>query len=319
MSMKTSLGIALMLVCGASAQQVRIGTIAKLKTSGTLSNGIRLEINSDFTGVMQSAQGIEMAGAFTEGQVHHRWFIIGEHYLGYDLEVERIEGTNKFRFYIQPLSLDWDVCSRGRVGPKTPAPLPTYPPPQEIEQGDRILLDVAVDPITGRKATEEIQILSVEAPSKIEPRDLQLDDLAILGLRSPTLLEDGKTVGTTSITGTDRILALSVPGRGWIYLSIRSHEGYNFQKAGTIDGSRARFTAGGHEYELRSRDYILPRGGPKVNLYVLLDQQAPPTKGSFYGTRGATNGLAGQTIQPPQAIKTFEFRGGSAKQMLPRR
>ncbi|HEY3298920.1 MAG TPA: hypothetical protein VGK34_09720 [Armatimonadota bacterium] len=320
MSMKTNLAIALALTCGASAQMISSRASAILSL-----NDVRLQIStrSDFRIVAGTAVGINQIVASTDGQIHHRCFIMGEQYLGYDLELERVEGTKKFRLFIKPLSVDLDMFYGLRYfGFKTPAPLPSYPPPQEIEQGDRIHLDLVVNSSTGQKATDEIQILSVEAPHVPEPRDLQFDEIPVLGLKRPTLLEDGQVVGTKeSLLGPGTILAMAVPGRGWIYLAIKPYEGYAFQRAGTVDGSRARFTVGGHKYELRSRDYILPRGGPRAprNLYVLLDQKAPPTQGSFYTkTSTVTPGPSGQNSYPPtQMSDDFDFRAGSPKQMLP--
>jgi len=242
-------------------------------------------------------------GGIVDGPVLHRFFWMGSRYFGYDVEVQSA-GTKKFRLLIQPLSVDWEMLGRsGPRGFKTPAPLPQYPAPQVVDEGDEILLDLAENPATGQKIVDHVVLRYQRSPSQNAPHDLQVGEIP-LSLSKPTLLVDGRVAGAQARTrGNGPILAVPVQDQGWAYLSIEPHTGYAFQKAGTISGSRVQFSAGGHQYELRSRDYILPSEIAKANcnVYVLLDRKAPPME---------------QPVAP--ADGDLKFHAGSMAEMLPR-
>jgi hypothetical protein len=60
-----------------------------------------------------------------------------------------------------------------------------------------------------------------------------------------------------------------VPGKGLFILSIRPHEGYDFQKVGVAEGSKISFSYSADKYELVSRDPVIAFGG-KWHIWVLL-------------------------------------------------
>jgi hypothetical protein len=236
-------------------------------------------------------------GGIVDGQIFHRYFWLGRRYFGYDVEVQAA-GAKKFRLLIEPLSVDWEML--GRLGPgglKTPAPLPQYPAPQVVDEGDEIQLDLAENPATGHKIVDHIVLRYQHAPAQKAPHDLQVSEIP-LSLSKPALLVDGQVSGAPGRARSNGpILAVPLQDQGWAYLSLEPHAGYAFQKAGTISGSRVQFTAGGHQYELRSRDYVLPKelSNAECNVYVLLDPKAPLADGES------------------------KFRAGTLAEMLPRR
>jgi hypothetical protein len=310
MSIGKGIIVAFALVWCALGQSTRPEAVGKSGAAGITVNGVGLRIEGEFTKVAGVAQVVNLSGIMQDYDVLHRYMVIGEQQFGYDIEVQPIAGTKKVRLLLSPLGVDLEAYNQPRIAGTKPATQPSFPALQELEAGDKVTFTLAENAGTGQKVTETIQIVSIGSPAPIEVRDLQLEDLRVLGLRKPTLLEDGKVVGANgTTTGSGAILALEVPGRGWIYLAVKQYEGYAFQKAGTVQGSRATFAAGGHTYEIRSRDGILPRGAPARNLYVMLDSREPASKGSFYGQNTVASAVGG----------SFEFRGGSAKQILPTR
>jgi hypothetical protein len=139
----------------------------------------------------------------------------------------------------------------------------------------------------------------------IEASDLTLDDVN-LHLSSPTLIADEETVGRSTLDyARPNLLRLS--DGEWLYLSFEPHPGYNFQKAGIVESSRAKFTIGGHAYQVHSRSVIGPK--PNLNLYVMLDTREPASRGGVWLT-WAPN------AHPPKNY--LELRAGTVTQMLPK-
>src|SRR5205823_14524828 len=69
-----------------------------------------------------------------------------------------------------------------------------------------------------------------------------------------------------------------VQDRGRFIFSLTPREGYEFQKAGIVDGNRIEFTMGGDHYEWLSASPILSGGGT-WNLWVLHDPKYIPLFG----------------------------------------
>jgi hypothetical protein len=94
-----------------------------------------------------------------DGSVFHRVYWIGQRYFGYDVEVQRLSGTRKFQLMIEPLSVDWPTFDVPSVpGPMMLVPLPRYPAPQVVNEGDEIVLEVAENPATGHKMIDRIDL-----------------------------------------------------------------------------------------------------------------------------------------------------------------
>jgi hypothetical protein len=66
-----------------------------------------------------------------------------------------------------------------------------------------------------------------------------------------------------------------VPGRGRFILSLRPHEGYDFQKMGVIENDQISFTVGTDQYQWISSAPVVLVGG-RFGLWVLHDTDYRP-------------------------------------------
>ena len=251
-----------------------------------------------FMGVPQSF-GVQMGDV--DGNVYHHFFFIGQRYFGYDLEADPVSGTRRIRLTFEPLSVDWTG-----EGEKVPVAQPALPPQQVIGEGEELVMDLAVDPVSGEKITEHMSFHVGTPGPPWQPPDLTFDDVG-MHLSLPALFEDGQLIGRYNEGTFAPIFAMHLPEGGWIYLSFKPHDGYDFKKAGVIHATRAEFTIGGHDYEVRSRSLICQR--PEISLYVLLDQREPAGRGNVL------------SIWAPNAERSknyVELRAGTVEQMLPK-
>jgi hypothetical protein len=312
MTIGTNLLSAVLFVCvAATAQESNMSAAPASKTrtlsSGTFTfpNGIRVDNQivgniSAFSDPKGPRIGFGELGTW-DGPVFHHFFFIDQRYFGYDLKAEPVPGTDRIRLKFEPLTVDWTG-----EGIKLAAPEPTFPPPQVVGEGEEIVMDLAFNTADGQKITEHLSAQIGLRKPPVEPRDLTLDEVD-LHLSLPTLFVDDQIVGQSKLSYAAPMFAIHVPESGWIYLSTRPHDGYNFERAGVIHASRAEFTVGGHHYEVRSRSIIGPRR--EINLYVLLDQREPASLGGVRFT------LAPNAKLPKDYL---ELRAGAVKQMLPR-
>lgn len=104
--------------------------------------------------------------ATNEGKTYHRWVVDDKNqvYYGYDLTVEPVPGTPHIRVLIEPLSLSTKQLNSGASNDHTDYAglrflvLPKYPPPQIVDSGDTIALDLLVSPDGKQKAVEYLEI-----------------------------------------------------------------------------------------------------------------------------------------------------------------
>jgi hypothetical protein len=211
--------------------------------------------------------------------------------IGYDLVAEPAGAPNRFLVRIEPLTKQQ---VRGTL-----APLPKYPPPQLVEEGDTIALDLLVSPDGRQKLVDYIQVGRRVEPwpvkSVIPARDFTLDDGPLaLQFVSPTRFYMGGQpfqggVGFTGKPGGT--IWFAVPGRGRYILSLAPHEG--FQRGGAIRDNVLTFD----DCEYRASAPILG-AGKAWNLYVFHDLGYPskwtPEPTVFGGVDRLENILAGR-------------------------
>jgi hypothetical protein len=249
----------------------------------------------------QNQQGFGPSG-LPDASIQHHLFFAGDRYCGYDLTAEAIPGTDKIQLSFEPLSIDWPG-----QGSKIPAPQPALPPAQAIAPGEEIVMDLAKNPATGDVISEHLTAETGPAEASSEPHDFTLEDVP-LHLALPTLIEDGRVIGQSRFSDAVPIFAMQLPEGEWLYLSIKPHEGYAFQRAGVIDSARAHFNLNGHSYELRSRAQIVPDGFNK-NLYVMVDTREPASRGTFFYAPGPFGTIPRDPLN---------LHGGTAQRMLPK-
>jgi hypothetical protein len=272
-------------------------------------------------------------GDLSDGLIWHHILYADEQYCGYDLMADQEPGTDRIKLTFEPLSVDWP-----REGSKFPVPQPALPAPQIIAPGDEVVMDLAENSLTGEKIAEHLTVEIGQPTTPDEPHDFTLDEVP-LHLVLPTLIADGQEIGQSKWAFAAPIFALQLPDKQWIYLSLKPHDGYDFEKVGVIDSARARFTLGKHNYELQSRAMIVPNT-QNTNLYILLDAREPASRGSFWSTpapnshvpkpskrtdrfNGGLENLGGGPMASSNQAKEFDrldplnLRGGSVQQMLP--
>jgi hypothetical protein len=316
MKIRTDFLLTVLFVCAAGIAQESQKTAPSVPKSHTLTtnsivlpNGIHIDnrtMSEDMTDAswIPKSMGVRQSYGVTgalDGNVYHHFFFIGQRYFGYDLEADPVPGTDRVRLTFEPLSVDW-------IGEeeKVPVSQPALPPQQVIGEGEELVMDLAVDTVSGEKITEHMSFhVGTPRPPWQRP-DLTFDAVG-MHLSLPALFEDGQPIGRYNEGTLAPIFAMHLHEGGWIYLSFKPHEGYDFKKAGAIHATRADFTIGGHDYEVRSRSLISQR--PEISLYVLLDQREPATRGNVLSPLAPNTGRSKNYV---------ELRAGTVEQMLPK-
>jgi GWxTD domain-containing protein len=245
------------------------------------------------------------AEAYFESNTIRRVFIDsgGSLYFGYALVVEPLPSGKQFRVSVRPLSAEDERELRARESFQTRQIHPNYnsaalsrsSAPQTIADGDTFALDVLVNPKTGEKVTDYVTVSVSEArlreTSTVDaaPRDFTLEDV-MLKMINYQLFINGELVagGKRSGAASGPVIWFHLQERGRFIFSLTPHEGYDFQKLGTIERNRMKFTLNNEQYEWVSDVPVVDTGGP-WNLYVLYDPNYVPDS-FFLGVHGPTKG-----------------------------
>jgi catechol 2,3-dioxygenase-like lactoylglutathione lyase family enzyme len=239
----------------------------------------------------------------------HRVFVdpVAETYWGYDLEVKPLGETGTAQLRFKPLTLNADQLPKDYHPRHVPnvATFHALPPPQlpsgTFESGEVIAVEVMRNPATGQKVVDyiEVEFEPVYAEVKAEPRDYKVSD-ALLQIANPSLRVNGVDVAA-ALTIADRSLKsplvwLSVPGHGRFLLSLCSHTGAGFQKAGVVSAFGLSFSWNGDRFDLLSRTQITEPSG-NWNLYVLPapSSSADVGQGFAYGELNTLKGFVSRT------------------------
>jgi hypothetical protein len=242
--------------------------------SSELKNGVTVRYSTVLEPPLRQSQILMLEGGHsTSGNRIHRSLSeknTGASY-GYDFVVDP-EGPRRFRVRIEPLT-------RQSGGPLMA--LPKYPPPQVVEQGDIIALDLLVSRDGGQKLVDYIEVAQTVEPGPagaLPPaRDFTFDDGTVaLRFSTPTrVYVNGQKSqdGLLSTVKPGATMWFVIPGRGRYIFSLAPHEG--FQKAGAIRNHTLMFRAGADVYEVRSGAPLLG-AGKAWNLYVHHDPGFEP-------------------------------------------
>src|SRR5579883_3209906 len=227
----------------------RPGTIMS-GSSTTMSNGAGVRMSySTVVDPADQVANVRMPGGASGNPLKawHRFMIDQVHgqYFGYDLTVSPGLSPGHFTVTIAPLSVgpqDFGMRMTG-VDPNVlrSVPLPSYPPPQDVQDGDTISLDLLVSPDGKTKVTDYLQVWNLGGTSGAgvrgstgAPRDYSLDDgVPHFNWQGVKVTVNGQPAAETGFTGRPGVtLWLTDPNHGRYVLSLLPHEG--FQKAGTI-------------------------------------------------------------------------------------
>ena len=262
-------------------------------------------------------------------------------FFGYDLVVEPVADARQFRVSVRPLSAEDEKELRARTAFKTRRIHPDYNAaglsrasgPQIIQDGDAFALDVLVNPQTGVRIVDVVQVSFDqsklrEAPiSESPPRDYTLADVE-LNINNYKLLVNGEMVAGTRRTGgcAGPIVWFHLPGKGRFIFSLTPHNGYDFRKVATIEHNKISFNWEGTQYEWFSSSPIIGSGG-NWNLWVTRDADYisefydPPQPEAATPVAAANVRRADAKAQPPAPPKwTFneeaQRNARSRKQIL---
>lgn len=232
------------------------------------------------------------AEASSRSQTIRRIFVDSgsDFFFGYDLVVEPLADAKQFRISVRPLSAEAETELRSRAALKTRRIHPDYnatglsraSAPQIIEDGDAFALDVLVNPQSGGKIVDVVQVSFDqsklrEAPVREGPaRDYTLADVE-LNISNYKLLVNGEMVAGARRTGgcAGPLVWFHLPGKGRFILSLMPHPGYDFRKVATIEHNRISFNWDGSRYEWFSSSPIIGSGG-NWNLWVMRDADYIP-------------------------------------------
>ncbi|MBZ5582563.1 MAG: hypothetical protein LAQ30_10240 [Acidobacteriia bacterium] len=199
-------------------------------------------------------------------------------YFGYDLAIGPGDEKNGYLVTFRPLP---EIQRRGQGTALKLLPIPKYPPPMIVHDGDTIALDLMASPDGKQKLTDYIEILSHEpepraATTTADPRDFTLDDGPVrFDAERITVWTNGqKYSGLFGFTGKDgATFWIAFPGQGRYILSLARHDGFTL--SGTIRDNVASFRDGGQEYELRFLSPIAG-AGKAWRLYIMHDPTYQP-------------------------------------------
>jgi len=229
-------------------------------------------------------------------------------YFGYDVVVEPVSNEKRYKLTFKPLSISPDslffsgtlsysggrilsVPNKQRNSKLTALALPKYPEPQIVDEGDTLAFDVLVNLQTGVKIVDLIKVLSANSPlpqtlsanvsstagngSPGPGKDFTIDAVE-LKISSSKLLVNGQPItgeaNNSRLSVTGALIWFYLPQRGRFVLSLTPREGLNFQKAGTVQGNKIRFSIGGSLYEWISGSPVVTSGDETWNLWVFEDK-----------------------------------------------
>jgi hypothetical protein len=287
---KIFLTLAALFLCSIQSQAQTLETLAKSNGSPELRiNGI-VATFSPFAEGRATTEGIlRFNRAYDENNAITSFLInpSTEMFISYVLVIERLPDPTKLKITIAPMPEDAIDGFRGTVMGKmlalrwpnkpnyTPAPLPSYPEPIVINLNDVIKIPLWVNAGTEWGVVGDQISFAADRPRPA--RDFTLDDVKF-NLRDFRLIINGEVrSGERELKGFNLggLPAFYLPGKGVFVISIKPHEGYNFQKIGIADGKKISFSYDGDKYEWVNRYPVLPDGGI-WNLWVLLDRDFRP-------------------------------------------
>jgi hypothetical protein len=236
----------------------------------------------------------------------------GSFVFGYDLIVEPVAATKQFKVLVKPLSAEFEERLRARQPANAAASANRAPPnvstlPREgvaqlIDDGDAIALDLLVNAQTGVKIVDVVKVSFDRAKLWSTPprRSVPLRDFTLgnveLAMRDYKLTINGELVGQKAARGFEgALLWFYVPERGRFIVSLMPHEGYNFQKVGSIENNKISFKLGGDLYEWTSSAPVVGRSGGNWNLWVLHD---PDYVSDFASAEQITEGREEDSSSP---------------------
>lgn len=192
------------------------------------------------------------------------------------------------------------VDSRGAkcAAAQAVTPVPRFPPPTLLADGEGLSIDLLTNPSTGATLTERIRvsrraIVVPELPGPV--RELRLEDLPLGVTPRGRILIDGKEeANQCGSRGT--LIYFFLPKRQERFVfSLVPRDGFDFRKVGLGDVDRITFSWEGTRYQWIGEEPVVGPG-LRFPVWVLKDDQDPPL-----GRRG--DGLACGAETPESLLR----------------
>jgi hypothetical protein len=188
-----------------------------------------------------SASGNSIQRTMTDG-TNRTW-------LGFALQIVRLPGDPiRFRISMGPLD-NW-----GFFGQSAPA--------REIQNGDRVLLDVLQEPGTGRKIYDTFQV-GIGVDMQMMPMAKTIPQIpnagALIHLQSPNFLSGATSFGKTGSALNGATIGVRVPGRGRFRFSSRP--GPEFRMEAIAEGNHLMFVTGNAQYSIECSGPVMDSPG----------------------------------------------------------
>jgi hypothetical protein len=193
--------------------------------------------------------------AVASGNVIRRTMTDGNNqtWLGFELHIDRLPGDPiRFRLSMTPIG---GVSFFGESAPA-----------REINNGDRILLDVLEEPGTGRKIYDSFQVgISVDMQLLPLPRNLPGIPAAgaTIQLQQPELKQSAPTAmishGRSDGTVKAATVSLLVPGKGRFLFSTQPARGFRMEAIG--ERKHLAFVSGNNYYDVQCTAPVLELAG----------------------------------------------------------
>jgi hypothetical protein len=179
-------------------------------------------------------------------------------------------------------------------------PLPGYPPPQTVQAGGTLTIDLLTDPDTGRKLVDNILLTpgpptAAARPAALRlpggtrnspqiptvpgsPRDFSAADAELQIIQPRVTLNGTLQAPISPRLGDARgpLIWIYLPGHGRYVLSLGSHTDLDFRKAGEVRGGAIIFTLGDDSIKLECTNPVATGDAP-YNLYVIHEPEWEPT------------------------------------------
>jgi hypothetical protein len=174
--------------------------------------------------------------------------------LGFDLQIEKLAGDPiRFRVSMGGPVGDSQGGFWGFFGRTAP--------PREIQNGDRVLLDVLEEPATGRKVFDTFQV-GIGVGMHAMPVAKTIPKIPAAGttvhLQSPCTL-DGALPGRSTGNVSGEVVGVSIPGKGVLALSATPGSGYRME--GIAEGNVLMFVTGNERYDIQCAAPVVDGAG----------------------------------------------------------
>lgn len=308
---------------GASGGTVRIGATGVGPASTLTTANLRIQTQADppssplarrFASSFNSTGSLQGRPSFLSRRLLDHTNHV---YFGYELLLEEQQpGTYMATFGklgITPLEIGASMSgwvssgvANGSVQPATEwtmQDLPEIPKPRPVQPGDKLIIVLFQDALTGDKLFDEIEIhpqpqmvtparISVSnlrgtggsptVPTVTGPaRDYSVGD-AEMRIAQPRITLNGEPATSSAFRPSrgaiGALVWIYLPGKGRYILSLAPRPELHFVKAGEVRGGSASFTAGADKVDkilIECSNEIVPARSA-YNLYVLADPQWEP-------------------------------------------